>query len=177
VDEKLLQITPQTKVGELLRTYPQLEELLIEVAPAFKKLRNPVLRRTVAKVTSLAQAARVGGVSVIELVKRLRQEVGQPELGDTIQDVDSDDATAEPPPWYDEHKIKETLDARSMIDSGEQPIGIVLRDLDKLDDGQIYELITPFEPAPLIDKAKAGGILVWVKSVSPQESHTYFVRR
>ena len=55
-----IDITPQTKVGELLTAYPELEDLLIEIAPAFKKLRKPVLRRTVAKVTSLAQAARVG---------------------------------------------------------------------------------------------------------------------
>ncbi len=177
MDEKRLQITPQTKVGELLKAYPQLEDMLIEVAPAFKKLRNPVLRKTVAKVTSLAQAARVGGVSVVELVQRLRQEVGQPELVDAIQDAVSGDTTAEPPPWYDESKITETLDARSMIDSGEQPIGIVLRDLDKLADGQIYKLITPFEPAPLIDRAKAKGISVWVNPWKPEEFHTYFLSR
>jgi len=177
VNEKPLQITPQTKVGELLKTYPQLEELLVEVAPAFKKLRNPVLRRTVAKVTSLAQAARVGGVSVVELVQRLRQEVGQPEFADAIHDAVLVVAASEPPPWYDESKIRETMDARSMIDSGEQPIGIVLRDLDKLEDGQIYELITPFEPAPLIDKAKAKGISVWVNPWKSEEFHTYFLAR
>jgi hypothetical protein len=176
VDEKPLQITPQTKVGELLKAYPQLEDMLVEVSPAFKKLRNPVLRRTVAKVTSLAQAARVGGVSVVELVQRLRLEVGQPEFADAVQDAVLANATVEPPPWYDESKITETLDARSMIDSGEQPIGIVLRDLDKLEDGQIYELITPFEPAPLIDKARAKGISVWVNPLKPEEFHTYFLR-
>ncbi|MBU1728305.1 DUF2249 domain-containing protein, partial [Patescibacteria group bacterium] len=110
-----------------------------------------------------------------ELVQRLRKEVGQPELLDAIQDTVSGDATAEPPPWYDEREIKETLDARSMIDSGEQPIGIVLGDLDRLEDGQIYELITPFEPAPLIDKAKAKGMSVWVNPRKSEEFHTYFL--
>ncbi len=177
MDEKQLLITPQTKVGELLKAYPQLEEVLIEVAPAFKKLRNPVLRRTVAKVTSLAQAARVGGVSVAELVQQLRNEVGQGKFAEAEMGVSAGEYPMEPPYWYDESRIVETLDARPMIDSGEQPIGRVLRELDKLQDGQIYELITPFEPAPLIDKARARGMSVWVNTGKTVEFHTYFVRK
>ena len=33
-------ITPQTKVAELLDAYPELEDVLVEMAPPFKKLRN-----------------------------------------------------------------------------------------------------------------------------------------
>ena len=46
-------ITPKTKVLELIETYPELEDVLIEYAPAFKNLKNPVLRRTVAKIATL----------------------------------------------------------------------------------------------------------------------------
>ena len=168
-------ITPQTKVGELLKTYPQLEDMLIEIAPAFKKLRNPILRKTVAKVTSLAQAARVGSVSVTELIQRLRREVNQPDYVEDKQKEYS--ISSSPPSWFDENLITNTLDARPMIDAGEQPIGIVLRELDKLADGQIYELITPFEPAPLIDKAKERGLGVWVKTKNSAEFCTYFYKR
>ena len=41
-----LLITPKTRVGELLDTYPQLEPVLVKLAPAFAKLKNPVLSRT-----------------------------------------------------------------------------------------------------------------------------------
>jgi hypothetical protein len=68
------------------------------------------------------------------------------------------------------------LDARPLIDAGEQPIGKVLRDLEELDDRNIYELITPFEPAPLIDKAKEKGMAVWLRASSTSEYHTYFSR-
>ena len=57
-------ITPETKVGALLDAYPELEAVLIELAPPFRKLKNPVLRRTVARLTSLAQAAKVGRLFV-----------------------------------------------------------------------------------------------------------------
>ena len=51
--DKEVEITSQTKVAELLEHFPELEETLIAMAPPFKKLRNPVLRRSVAKVASL----------------------------------------------------------------------------------------------------------------------------
>jgi hypothetical protein len=70
-------ITPKTKVGELLDAFPQLEGSLIEMAPAFIKLRNPLLRRTIARVATLQQAALTGDVPVGELVRRLREEAGQ----------------------------------------------------------------------------------------------------
>lgn len=174
--EEQLLITPQTKVGELLNAYPQLEEVLVDVAPAFKKLRNPVLRRTVARVTSIAQAARVGGVSVVELVQRLRREVGQPEFDGKEPDAPDRDYPTDPPPWFDASRVVETLDARPMIESGEQPIGRVLGDLEKLEAGQVYELITPFEPAPLIGKARERGVEVWVAVRGRDEFHTYFAR-
>ena len=57
-------ITPATKVAELLESWPELEEALVAQAPAFRRLKNPVLRRTVARVATLEQAAGVGGIAV-----------------------------------------------------------------------------------------------------------------
>ena len=53
-------ITSTTKVADLLKSYPELEDVLIAMAPPFKKLKNPVLRRSVAKLATLQQAAAVG---------------------------------------------------------------------------------------------------------------------
>src|ERR1043166_2695022 len=72
-----LNINPETTVGALLEEYPQLESVLVEMAPAFAKLRNPVVRRTVARVATLEQAARIGGVSLHAMILRLRNRVGQ----------------------------------------------------------------------------------------------------
>ena len=76
-DKKDLLITPKTKVGELLDAYPELEPVLMNLAPAFKKLKNPVLRKTVGKVATLQQAASLGGIQVTEIINTLRAEVGQ----------------------------------------------------------------------------------------------------
>lgn len=175
MSEKLL-ISPKTKIGELLDAYPALESVLMEVAPAFNKLKNPILRKTVAKVTTVAQAARIGELPVTEFVQRLRREVGQPDFRDSDQDGTSERHRTDPPGWFDESAVVETFDARPEIDAGKQPMGQVLRDLDKLEDGQIYAVIAPFEPAPLIDKATARGFVSYTVSVGASEKRTYFTR-
>lgn len=171
-----LPITPRTKVGDLLNAYPELEDVLISIAPAFKKLRNPVLRRTVARMTSLAQAARVGGVSVTEIVQQLRKAAGQPQWEGEAEGVSAVSAGGEPPDWVKAESIEKTFDARSMIEAGEQPLTAVMHDLSRLPDGAVYELITPFEPAPLIDRAKEKGFAVYAAARSASEFRTYFKR-
>ncbi len=70
-------ITPKSKVMQVIEEYPQLEDVLISYIPAFKKLKNPVLRKTVARIASLQQAASIGNVKVEDLINHLRKEVGQ----------------------------------------------------------------------------------------------------
>ncbi len=90
-----MEIDLSTKVGELLDAYPKLEEELIRINPKFKKLKNPILRRTVAKIATLAQAAKVGGMDPVELVNLLRKAVGQPPL----QGVEYTEEESEAPVW------------------------------------------------------------------------------
>ena len=68
---------------QLIETWPQLEDVLIDYVPAFSKLKNPVLRKTVAKIATLQQAATIGNVKVEDLINRLRKEVGQDLLKET----------------------------------------------------------------------------------------------
>src|SRR5262249_47842830 len=68
-------ILPETRIGDLIEKYPQLEDVLVGMAPAFRKLKNPILRHSIGKVASLRQAAAVGGIPVAALVNRLLAEV------------------------------------------------------------------------------------------------------
>jgi hypothetical protein len=53
-------ISPKTKVGELLDPFPELESVLMEMSPAFEKLKNPILRKSVARVATIQQVDIVG---------------------------------------------------------------------------------------------------------------------
>ena len=76
--QQKIDITPSVTVNALLKEYPELEEVLIEMAPPFKKLKNPILRRTIAKVATIRHIAAVGGIPLNELISKLRKAVGQP---------------------------------------------------------------------------------------------------
>jgi hypothetical protein len=165
-------ITPKTKVGELLDRFPHLEETLIDIAPSFKKLRNPILRKTIAKVTSLGQAAKVGNVGLGEMINRLRSEAGMKEAGNF--ESDSGDESTVRPGWVNDRNIVDILDARPMLEAGEQPLGKIMSALRKLENDEILELITPFMPAPIIDKARAKGYKAWSDKSDTGEVHTYF---
>ena len=167
-----LVITPRTKVAELIDAYPQLEQVLVDYVPAFEKLKNPVLRKTVARITTLQQAAALGGVNVEDLINHLRNEVGQ--------DLFSGAATAtyvtEQPGWFSETRVVDELDAGGMLAAGEHPVNQVIADLQVLGQGDIYRLIAPFLPAPLLDKASSLGISHWVTRKGDQEFVIYFCR-
>ena len=168
-----LMITPHTKVLELITTYPHLEEVLIEMVPAFVQLKNPVLRKTLAKVASLEQAAKVGNTPIDTLVNRLRQEAGQDHVHlDYVPGNQSDNI----PAWLIQSNIIQTLDAREMIKNGEHPLGEVIGSVSKMKPGEIYELITPFYPAPLIDKVKEQKCLSWSKQSGENTFNNFFLK-
>ncbi|MFO7617152.1 MAG: DUF1858 domain-containing protein [Bacteroidales bacterium] len=177
-------ITPKTKILDLLTEYPALEEVLFEISPAFKQLKNPVLRRTVARVTTLQQAAIVGGIRVEDLVNRLRKAAGLEEPG--AQGHEGTGAQGHQgtgaqghqgtgaPEWFDANRVTKKLDAREMLNRGEHPVAQVLADLHTLPRGEIYELTAPFNPAPLIDKATGLGYRHWINQVADEEFRVYF---
>jgi hypothetical protein len=165
-------IAPKTKVAELIDANPQLEQVLIDYVPAFEKLRNPVLRKTVARITSLQQAAIVGGVSVEDLVNHLRREVGQ----DLVSGASGAAYTTKRPGWYSETRVVAELDATSMLSAGEQPVNQVIADLQALEPGDIYKVEAPFMPAPLVDKASSLGIAHWLTQEDSQTFVIYFCR-
>ena len=165
-------ITPRTKIFELLEAYPQLEESLIGLAPAFQKLRNPVLRKTIARVTTLSQAATIGGLKVEELVNRLRKEAGQSVMEAYAQEGQV--YTIQRPEWFKQRRIKQTIDVREILDEGSQPVHEVLSALRQLKKKEILEVIAPFLPAPLIDKATGAGHAHWVREISHEEYRIYF---
>jgi hypothetical protein len=165
-------ITPKTKIFDLLEAYPGLEETLIAKAPQFTKLRNPLLRKTIGKVTTISQAAAVGGLHVEELVNALRKEAGQGEL--TGSGLQQKEYITSKPDWFQKRRVAQTIDAADMLHAGEQPIHEILSSVKKLKKKEILEVKAPFLPAPLIDKAVSLGYPYWINEISEEEIYVYF---
>lgn len=168
--ETKLIITPKTKVYDLLSAYPELEQLLIDTIPTFNKLKNPVLRNTVAKITTLQQAAPIGNIKTEELINLLRKTVGQ----ENMEDVQDTGFVTVKPAWFNVDKIVRNFDVREMLEAGEHPVNQVLADVKMLKEGEIYSIITPFLPAPLIEKAASLNAKHWVDQVDEELFYIYF---
>lgn len=169
MNEQLI-ITPKTKVLQAIEAYPQLEEILISYVPAFVKLKNPVLRKTVARIATLQQAAAIGNVPVEDLINKLRAEIGQ----DLFTQNENQMYNTQQPEWYNESLIAGELDARPMLAAGEHPVNQVIADLKILETGKIYKLTAPFLPAPLIDKASSLNFKHWVTKSDDGTHIIYF---
>ena len=155
-----MDINLHIKVSDLLDAYPHLEDTLLELSPAFSKLRNPILRRTVAKVTTLQQAAKVAGISPILLLETLRQAAGLP-IDNSNESIDIENEQKDKPEWFDETNITIRFDARPIIESGENPMQEIIRLSKELQNNQIMELTAPFKPVPIMDLLKSKGFEVW----------------
>lgn len=168
-----MQITPKTKLGELLEAWPQLEAVLIEISPAFEKLKNPILRRTIGKVATLQQAAAIGQVKVDELVLRLREAIGQ--AGKVDASEGSEYLVTEWPDWFDERKVARFFDATEVINRGESPLSTLTGEARRLTGDEILKFKAPFVPAPLLDMLKEQGFEVF--SLQKEDGVHSFVKR
>jgi uncharacterized protein (DUF2249 family) len=164
------QITPDTKVGVLVANYPDLETVLAELSPSFGALQTPQLRQAAARNMTLAQLARADKLSLGTVIARLRDAAG-------FDATDVADATGGRPDWADAGAADRTLDARQIIESGGHPLDRVLQGVAELAPGEVYELITPFVPTPLIDLIQKQGCEAHCVTVGPGEFRTYFRHR
>ncbi len=74
-----MEIDARTNVGELLDRYPPLADWLPTVDQRFHRLSNPVVRRTVARRVTLADAAAMTGMDPSALVARVVDEIARME--------------------------------------------------------------------------------------------------
>lgn len=138
------EITPSVTIHALLEAYPELEEVLISIAPTFKKLRNPLLRKSVAKVATIKHASAVGNVPLNELIGKLREAVGQPVSTESYSDQDY---FGEQPGWFSPDRIALSVDEDKVDDKVRMTLIPILRGVKNLKKGEIIELITSFVPA------------------------------
>ena len=68
-------INANTKIDDLLKQYPFLEDFLVTLSPKFKGLKNPIMRKTIGKVATLGKVAGIGGLDLDEFIAALKKEI------------------------------------------------------------------------------------------------------
>jgi len=86
-----MRIGPGTRVGPLLDRYPFLVEVLSEQAPEFRRLKSPLMRKTFARVATLAGAASLANTDLRKLLDTVARAIRE-RAGEAVE-VEGDQAS------------------------------------------------------------------------------------
>ena len=90
-----MEISGSTKIHDLLKDHPFLEDFLVDFNPKFELLRSRAMRATIGRVASLKMAASVGGVELDELLSAIAIEIRRVTGEEVIVGAQPHDTEAE----------------------------------------------------------------------------------
>jgi len=151
------EITFDTKIADLLKI-EGMKDFLITINPKFKKLNNPILRRTIAKVAGIKQAAIVGGMKPIELLNKIREFVGQKPIDKVSEQIDLHN---QKPDWLKKEAAQ--INANELLDDDKNPLVESLKILKNLQKEEVLKLTADFRPEPLIEEFIKKGYEIYVE--------------
>jgi len=162
-----------TRISTLIKENKDTIDVIASINKNFLKLKNPILRRVLASRVSISDAAKVGGVGIEVLIKKL-EKIGFEFEGVKSQKNKTQDKIIDSMSASKEIKNLVQLDVRPTLDSGEDPFDIIMKAIKVLKDDETLQIINTFEPIPLIRKLESKGYES--RTVRPEDGiiHTYF---
>jgi uncharacterized protein (DUF2249 family) len=161
------------KVSQVLGQYPQLLDVLVDMSPAFRHLRNPLARALRARLVSVAQAARIAGLEPNDLVHSLNAAIGlhsEPSVAQVSAPAPiSNDIRVDVP-------IAEDLDVRPLLANGQEPFSVIMASAARVPAHAALRLRTTFEPVPLYDVLGGRGFQHEAHQLGPDDWEIVFRR-
>ena len=165
-------ILGKTKIKEMLDTYPNLRNVLVDVSPKAKKLNNKLVYNTVAKWATINDVSKFLDISVCELLHRLNKEIGTEEqLYQQFPECISEQVESLPekkPEWVDSAKKIFIMDVRDRDDFF---LPDVVRQVKQLEPEEVLTVINSFDPIPLKNMLAEMGYEFYTKEVTSEEFH------
>ncbi|MCL5265260.1 MAG: DUF2249 domain-containing protein [Chloroflexi bacterium] len=168
-------ITPNMKVGDVLKEYPALLDVFVAQSPQFSRLRNPILRRIHGRLVTVAQAAAVAGLDPAVLVRTLNRAIGL-DVDATMPIALNSRAGTPQPSWVTSAVVAAQLDVREDQRSHSDPFARIMKAVSDLDEGQILYLRNTFEPLPLYDVLGKRGFVAWARRLGEDDWEIYFLK-
>lgn len=172
-------------VYDVVTKYPGIRARLLEMSDKYKRLDNPVVFHTVARMTTLKKAADVGGIYWKEFLYQLNDAIG---LGREFLEKSKTDAftahgrtagpsagtaMAERPSWMEGAGSFGVMDVRE----GGEPFEAVTSRAKALTSGQGFVLVQVFEPQPLIGYLATLGFEHFTEKKGDAEFRVYFYKK
>lgn len=171
-------VRPEMKVAEVLERWPHLLQVLMEASPAFHRLKNPLLRRTMPRLVTVAQAARIGGLSPEALVERLNRALGVKGVYPSPAPVaQGESRLGTPPPSWLPAPVGFQLDVRPILEGGGEPFPAIMAAAKEVEPGERLVLEVPFEPIPLYRVLAKQGFSAWCEQLGEEHYRAHFYRQ
>lgn len=168
-----LPVAPTDRVSDVLARDESLVDVFVRAAPHFSKLKNRAMRRVMARLITVEQAARTAGIPAEALLHDLNAALGiadarpaasagssgqrdmatgsaAPEPGGRSQPGGGvrDAADTASPKRPTDAPVRE-IDVREDLRSGNEPFSKIMAAVAALGDGELLRLRSTFEPVPL----------------------------
>ncbi len=165
-----MKVTANTKISKILNAQPEAIDIISGINKNFRKLQNPILRRSLATRVSVKDAAKIGKISVTDFLKEL--EKAGFEVDYSVNEQAEKDIYIMPPDFSNREIV--TLDVRPIITEGKDPFGYINKAAKSIKPEQILLIINDFEPIPLIDYLIGKNFVHWMKQDDEGNYLTYF---
>lgn len=163
---KKFYITPHINLKELFDAEPNSLVIISEIYPELNKIKNPDIKKSIYESLTLETIAHKTNTPIADIIDKLKKDLNLNVEQFELESV---------PSWLINENIVKTIDARPMIIAGQHPLQEVKEIIQYLKAGEIFEIITPFVPEPMIDMFKSEGINVFVKKENGMVN-TYFCK-
>jgi uncharacterized protein (DUF2249 family) len=173
-------ITARDCIADVLARDEALVEVLVSTSAHFARLRNRALRRAMARLVTVEQAARIAGVDPDLLLGRLNAALGYPAATPPAPPAEPEPAgqPAEAPVPAFLAEIPPTLtldlDVRDDLRAGREPFGRIMAGVRALPAGGVLRLRAPFEPAPLYEVLGQRGLGHWTERIAADDWRVWF---
>jgi uncharacterized protein (DUF2249 family) len=173
-------ITARDRIADVLARDESLVEVLVATSAHFARLRNRTLRRAMARLVTVEQAARIAGVDPDVLLGRLNAALGHPAAPGPARPEDGAPAgqaeEARMPGFLTEIPAGHTvdLDVRDDLRAGREPFGRIMAGVRALPAGGVLRLRTTFEPVPLYQVLGQRGLGHWTERIAADDWRVWF---
>ena len=152
-------VAPTDRVSDVLARDETLVEVFVRHAPHFEKLRNVAMRRVMARLVTVEQAARMADVPVDRLVRDLNDAL-HIETSTVAGAVgESARVPRDPSAGHRPASLREVeLDLREDMRAGREPFSRIMTAVAALGSGEVLLLRTIFEPVPLFGALAKRGL-------------------
>jgi uncharacterized protein (DUF2249 family) len=174
-------IGPADRVSDVLARDEKLVDVFVRHSPHFDKLRNRALRRVMAQLVTVEQAARVADVDVDVLLRDLNEALDAavptraPQAGSAPlrEPATSTVPSASRRPA---DRLEVQVDLRDDMRAGCEPFSKIMTAVRELADDQVLRLRTIFEPVPLFAVMARRGFLYESRREAPDDWSVWFWR-